>query len=46
MLRLSRFSIAALLAVGVSLILQAQDGAQKQLPPKTWVDKDTGHRVW
>src|SRR5277367_21292 len=46
MSRLSRFSIAALLAVGISLTLQAQDGAQPQLPPKTWVDKDTGHRVW
>src|SRR5271167_1636274 len=46
MSRLSRFSLAALLVVGASLTLQAQDGAQPQLPPKTWVDKDTGHRVW
>ena len=43
---LSRVSLAALLVVGVSLAVQAQDGAQSQLPPKTWVDKDTGHRVW
>src|SRR5271170_5227390 len=46
MSRLSRFSLAALLVVGASLTVQAQDGAQPQLPPKTWVDKDTGHRVW
>src|SRR5271168_1576115 len=46
MSRLSRFSLTAMLVVGASLTLQAQDGAQPQLPPKTWVDKDTGHRVW
>jgi oligogalacturonide lyase len=27
--------------------LRAQSGAPtEQLPPRTWVDKDTGHRVW
>src|SRR5271167_1940445 len=46
MSRLSRFSLTAMLVVGASLTLQAQDGAPTQLPPKTWVDKDTGHRVW
>ena len=39
----------ALAAVAVFAILpiaaRAADDA-KQNPPKTWVDKDTGHRVW
>ena len=27
--------------------VQAQSGAPtEQLPPKSWVDKDTGHRIW
>jgi oligogalacturonide lyase len=40
MARLTSLALAATLAVGLSSMAQAQD------PPKTWVDKDTGHRVW
>jgi oligogalacturonide lyase len=40
-------SLAALALIGLPLAIQAQSGAPtEQLPPKTWVDKDTGHRVW
>jgi oligogalacturonide lyase len=40
-------SLAALVFLALPFATQAQDGAPTgQLPPKTWVDKDTGHRVW
>ena len=44
---LSTPSLALLLLAAVPLAMHAQPAsAQAQLPPKTWVDKDTGHRVW
>ncbi len=40
-------AIAALLLASLPFTLQAQpSSANGQTPPKTWVDKDTGHRVW
>ena len=30
----------------IALLAVSSCYAQAQLPPKTWVDKDTGHRVW
>jgi oligogalacturonide lyase len=42
--RIATLAAFAFIALGV---MQAQSGAPtEQLPPKTWVDKDTGHRVW
>jgi oligogalacturonide lyase len=47
MVRLSLCTLAVLTSIAVSLSAQAQSPASAgQLPPKTWVDKDTGHRVW
>jgi oligogalacturonide lyase len=47
MVRLSLCTLAILTTIAVSLSTQAQSPAPAgQLPPKTWVDKDTGHRVW
>ena len=47
MSRLPYVSLAALALIASLFSMQAQDGQPtKQLPPKTWVDKDTGHRVW
>jgi oligogalacturonide lyase len=44
---LSISSLAALVLVALPLTLQAQiPSSSGQVPPKTWVDKDTGHRVW
>src|SRR5712672_2370630 len=42
------FASLAVLALAASpLTTHAQSSAPtKELPPKTWVDKDTGHRVW
>ena len=37
-------SFAALALAAVPLTMQAQSTPQP--PPKTWVDKDTGHRLW
>jgi oligogalacturonide lyase len=36
----------ALLPLASSASAQRDDTPSSQLPPKTWVDKDTGHRVW
>ena len=36
----SRMLFAALVPLMSATLLRAED------PPKTWVDKDTGHRVW
>lgn len=36
--------VPALLACAT--FISAQTAPDGQLPPKTWVDKDTGHRVW
>jgi len=42
--RIATLAAFAFIALGV---MQAQSGAPtEQLPPKTWVDNDTGHRVW
>ena len=47
MASLSLSSLAALVLIGLPVAMQAQSGSStEQLPPKTWVDKDTGHRVW
>src|SRR5215469_6698959 len=47
MARLSFSSLAALAFVAFPLMTQAQTNTTtKELPPKTWVDKDTGHRIW
>jgi oligogalacturonide lyase len=45
MARLSLSSLAALVFVALPLTMQAQP-ASGRTPPKTWVDKDTGHRIW
>jgi oligogalacturonide lyase len=37
--------VAAALVVLLPIAARAADDA-KPMPPKTWVDKDTGHRVW
>jgi oligogalacturonide lyase len=40
-------TFAALGFIALPAGLQAQSAAfTHQLPPKTWVDKDTGHRIW
>ena len=47
MARLTFSSLAALALIASPFSMQAQSNSPtKQLPPKTWVDKDTGHRVW
>src|SRR5438270_2847604 len=47
MTRLTFSSLAALALIASPFAMRAQDGQPtKELPPKTWVDKDTGHRVW
>jgi oligogalacturonide lyase len=46
---MNRHCLAALALALLALppVLQAQSAAlTHQLPPKTWVDKDTGHRIW
>jgi oligogalacturonide lyase len=42
---MTRHSFAALVLLALPFAAQAQP-TTAQLPPKTWVDKDTGHRVW
>ena len=47
MARLTFSSLAALALIALPFTTQAQSNSPtKELPPKTWVDKDTGHRVW
>jgi oligogalacturonide lyase len=47
MARLTFSSLAVLALTASSFITHAQSNSPtKELPPKTWVDKDTGHRVW
>src|SRR5580698_12552 len=43
-MRLRLFSVFALIAAPVVSMAQSAPGGA--MPPKTWVDKDTGHRVW
>ncbi len=44
---LSSSLLAAVALAALPLTIHAQSGSRtEQLPPKTWVDKDTGHRVW
>jgi oligogalacturonide lyase len=38
--------LATLTLVNLSLACAAQASLGGSMPPKTWVDKDTGHRVW
>ena len=44
-LRFSSLAVFALIAFPLSAQGQS-NSPRKELPPKTWVDKDTGHRVW
>src|ERR1700730_8884331 len=46
MARLTLSSLAVLALAASSFTTHAQAISTKELPPKTWVDKDTGHRVW
>jgi oligogalacturonide lyase len=46
MARLTFSSLALLILAASPLTTHAQTNSTKELPPKTWVDKDTGHRVW
>lgn len=39
------FAFAALVPMSLSAIAQAPAATMAKLPPKTWVDKDTGHRI-
>ncbi|HEV2486874.1 MAG TPA: oligogalacturonate lyase family protein [Terracidiphilus sp.] len=39
-------SLAALALITLPFVAIAQTTPGGPLPPKTWVDKDTGHRVW
>src|SRR5450755_2756843 len=43
-MRLTRFACLALILFPITGIGQTQAGGP--MPPRTWVDKDTGHRVW
>ncbi|HEU5340147.1 oligogalacturonate lyase family protein [Edaphobacter sp.] len=45
---LMRFAASALAIAAALPLAQAQNpaGNQTKTPPVTWVDKDTGHRVW
>lgn len=38
--------LAAFALVNFSLTCIAQTAPSGPMPPRTWVDKDTGHRVW
>src|SRR5260370_29823645 len=47
MARFTFTSLAVLALAASPLTAHAQSNSPtKELPPKTWVDKDTGHRVW
>src|ERR1700730_14839876 len=46
MARLTLSSLAVLALAASSFTTHAQAISTKELPPKTGVDKDTGHRVW
>jgi oligogalacturonide lyase len=39
-------SFAALLSLSTSIVCIAQTAPSSGTPPRSWVDKDTGHRVW
>jgi oligogalacturonide lyase len=39
-------SIIRLAASSITLLATLSSVARAQTPPKSWVDKDTGHRVW
>src|ERR1700727_4106274 len=43
-MRRNLFAALALILLPLSGVAQIKPGAA--MPPKTWVDKDTGHRVW
>lgn len=45
-MRFSSKFAAAFLSLAVVLPVVAQAPASSGPPPRTWVDKDTGHRVW
>jgi len=44
--RLARLSVTAAFALPFVALAQTKPSATGAVPPKTWVDKDTGHRVW
>ncbi|MGH9599289.1 MAG: oligogalacturonate lyase family protein [Terracidiphilus sp.] len=39
-------TLAALVLIAVPAVAIAQTASGGPTPPRTWVDKDTGHRVW
>lgn len=39
-------SVAAFVLASVAVACGAQAAPNHALPPRTWVDRDTGHRVW
>jgi len=41
-----RLTLQAFAFLLIPFSLQAADNAESPLPPVTWVDQDTGHRVW
>ncbi|MDR3724646.1 MAG: oligogalacturonate lyase family protein [Terracidiphilus sp.] len=43
-MRVPCFAALALLGLSVAVLAQTRPGGPT--PPRTWVDKDTGHRVW
>jgi len=43
-MRLPAFAVFVLVAFPVALVAQTTPGGA--MPPRSWVDKDTGHRVW
>src|SRR5580700_2059872 len=47
MARLTLSSLALVALAASPFTTHAQSNSPtKELPPKTWVDKDTGHRIW
>jgi len=40
------FHVALFALAGLSALAAAQTRPTDPMPPRTWVDKDTGHRVW
>ena len=38
--------VALLALAGLPVAALAQTRPTDPMPPRTWVDKDTGHRVW
>src|SRR5580698_2574257 len=43
-MRIGSLAVLALLAVPYAALAQTAPGGP--MPPRSWVDKDTGHRIW